>query len=229
MKIKISNLYFCSNLIKMKILFLIVLTFSITAIAQPEGNKKSISGVGISFPSTPNSRNTSNSSLFAKPLDLPSIAKPNPGFSQKPMQIGVKAENKVDLTQEKGFVNPNIEVLKQQNEKFKHYDLGSLVFNGNFVRVKFRDFSSPDGDMVRIMHNREPIVYQVILEPDYKEIRINLTVGENNLEILALNEGASPPNTAEFEVFDETGKLIFANQWSLMYGEIGEVKIKKEK
>jgi hypothetical protein len=145
------------------------------------------------------------------------------------MQIGIKEEKKVDLTQEKGFINPNIEVIKQQNEKYKHYDLGSLLSNGNYVIVKFRDFSSPDGDMVRIMHNNNPIVYQVILEPDYKEVKIELIVGENNLDILALNEGVSPPNTAEFEVFNEYGKLIFANQWSLMTGETGEVKIKKEK
>jgi hypothetical protein len=213
----------------MRNLFLIILAFSISTIAQPEGNKKSISGAGISFPSTTSKKSTSNSSLFTKPLNFPSIAKPNQGFVQKSMQIGIKEEKKVDLTQEKGFINPNIEVIKQQNEKYKHYDLGSLLSNGNYVIVKFRDFSSPDGDMVRIMHNNNPIVYQVILEPDYKEVKIELTVGENNLDILALNEGVSPPNTAEFEVFNEYGKLIFANQWSLMTGETGEVKIKKEK
>ncbi len=213
----------------MKNLFLIILSFSITTFAQPEGNKKSISGAGISFPSTTSPKKSTNSSLFSKPLDFPSIAKPNQGFTQKSMQIGVKEEKTIDLTQEKGFINPNIEVIKQQNEKYKHYDLGSLLNNGNYVIVKFRDFSSPDGDMVRIMHNHDPIVFQVILEPDYKQVKIELTVGENSIDILALNEGVSPPNTAEFEVFNEYGKLIFANQWSLMTGETGEVKIKKEK
>ena len=40
----------------------------------------------------------------------------------------------------------------------------------------------------------------------------------NKIDFVALNQGASGPNTAEVMVFDDNGKLVGSNRWNLATG-----------
>ena len=44
---------------------------------------------------------------------------------------------------------------------------------------------------------------------------IKLEKGINKIDFEALNEGFAPPNTAEFQVYDDKGSIISASQWNL--------------
>ena len=52
--------------------------------------------------------------------------------------------------------------------------------------------------------------------------------GFNKIDIEAINQGSSGPNTAEFQVFDDKGASISANQWNLSTGFKATIVIVKE-
>jgi hypothetical protein len=47
---------------------------------------------------------------------------------------------------------------------------------------------------------------------------LGLIKGFNKVDFEAINQGESGPNTAEFQVYDDKGQLISANQWNLATG-----------
>ena len=51
----------------------------------------------------------------------------------------------------------------------------------------------------------------------------------NKIDFVALNQGASGPNTAEVRVFDDNGKLVGSNRWNLATGVKATYIIVKEK
>ena len=57
---------------------------------------------------------------------------------------------------------------------------------------------------------------------------MDLVKGVNKIDFEALNEGSASPNTAEFKIYDEKGKVISSNQWNLGTGYKGTVVIVKE-
>ena len=123
---------------------------------------------------------------------------------------------------------------KPENEKnpnlFKTDQyLGDFRNNGKFVQIAVRDHESPDGDLIRIMLNDVEVVSQVLLQERFKSISIDLVMGFNKIDFVALNQGASGPNTAEVRVFDDNGKLVGSNRWNLATGVKATYIIVKEK
>ena len=57
-----------------------------------------------------------------------------------------------------------------------------------------------------------------LLRSDYRRVEVNLAQGKNTIEIEALNQGESGPNTAEFVVYDDKGKVISSKEWNLLTG-----------
>ena len=45
---------------------------------------------------------------------------------------------------------------------------------------------------------------------------------------MALNQGASGPNTAAFSVYDDAGNLITSNEWNLTIGVKASIIVIKE-
>jgi hypothetical protein len=123
---------------------------------------------------------------------------------------------------------------KPENEKnpnlFKTDQyLGDFRNNGKFVQIAVRDHESPDGDLIRIMLNDVEVVSQVMLQERFKSISIDLVMGFNKIDFVALNQGTSGPNTAEVRVFDDNGQLVGANRWNLATGVKATYIIVKEK
>lgn len=105
---------------------------------------------------------------------------------------------------------------------------GDFKNNGKFVNIKFRDFGLADGDKIKISVNDKVIYASITLTNSFNVLDLQLSPGFNKIDFEALNQGFSGPNTAEFHVFDDKGKLIAANQWNLATGFKATVIIVKE-
>ena len=98
------------------------------------------------------------------------------------------------------------------------------VFFGKFIvetpRIKLmtRDFADPDGDRVRVILDDVVVIMNITLESAFQTHYIDLKEGDNLLDILALNQGLSGPNTATFAIYDDNDNLITTNDWNLNTG-----------
>ncbi len=162
---------------------------------------------------------------FNPDIDLPNLNnKKNPnlmfGESEKFLDPGKRYENKLNSKSEKDK-NPN----QFQTDQY----LGDFRNNGKFVQIALRDHESPDGDLIRIMLNDKEVVSRVLLQERFKTVAIDLVMGFNKIDFVALNQGTSGPNTAEVRVFDDDGKLVGSNRWNLATGVKATYIIVKEK
>lgn len=105
---------------------------------------------------------------------------------------------------------------------------GDFKNNGKFVNIRFRDFGLADGDKIKISVNDKVVYASITLTNSFNVLDLQLAPGFNKIDFEALNQGFSGPNTAEFHVFDDKGKLIAANQWNLATGFKATVIIVKE-
>ena len=84
-----------------------------------------------------------------------------------------------------------------------------------------------DGDRVKLYVNEQVIRRSITLEGGYYIIDVNLVEGFNRIDIEALNQGSSGPNTAEFKVFDDNGNLLAAREWNILTGYIATMVVMK--
>jgi hypothetical protein len=137
------------------------------------------------------------------------------------------------------FIDPSVKYLKKLNKK-KEEDqnpnnfrvdqyLGDFKNNGKFVQIALRDHESPDGDLIKIMLNDKEVIPRILLQEQFIALSLNLMVGFNKIDFVALNQGSSGPNTAEVRVFDDQGNLIGSNRWNLATGVKATYIIIKEK
>ena len=162
---------------------------------------------------------------FNPDIDLPNLNnKKNPnlmfGENEKFLDPGKRYENKLNSKSEKDK-NPN----QFQTDQY----LGDFRNNGKFVQIALRDHESPDGDLIRIMLNDKEVVSRVLLQERFKTVAIDLVMGFNKIDFVALNQGTSGPNTAEVRVFDDDGKLVGSNRWNLATGVKATYIIVKER
>lgn len=146
-------------------------------------------------------------------FENPKKKKENPNYlygeKEKFIDPGKRYLNKINRKPE-GKKNPN-------NFKTDQY-LGDFRNNGKFVQIALRDHESPDGDLIKIMLNDREIIPRVLLQERFKTIAIDLIMGFNKIDFVALNQGSSGPNTAEIRVFDDKGNLVGSNRWNLATG-----------
>ena len=118
---------------------------------------------------------------------------------------------------------------KDMNEnKFKtSLELGRYETNTARIRIVCRDHSYVDGDRVKLYVNEQVIRRSITLEGGYYIIDIDLREGFNRIDIEALNQGSSGPNTAEFKVFDDNGNLLAAREWNILTGYIATMVVMK--
>jgi hypothetical protein len=137
-----------------------------------------------------------------------------------------KENNEVKMRMETDLVDPGI---KYKNQKFKKDApvgagfrsdtfLGEIRTGEKILRLVCRDHQYEDGDMVRIWQDDKILVEKIYLRNVYQGVGIALKDGFNKLEIEALNQGSSGPNTAEFKVMDSKGKVVQQNIWNLAAG-----------
>ena len=217
------------------LLLTLFICFNLCSFAQLDGtfgNKKSKnSSFGIiSAPSTelkkPNSLNFKNNNGFKTAHD-----KELKKYKKKQAQENF--ENKGILTKAKIAENQYLKSFKKINGMYQYpvidQDLGSFSTKSKSVNIICRDFQYPDGDKVTILINKIPVITNIILKRNYQSFNIPLDEGINTIEIVALNQGSSGPNTAEFKIFNDTKMLISANQWNLATGAKASIIIAKQK
>lgn len=129
-------------------------------------------------------------------------------------------------------INPKVGPRESEKEGSKNYFgdmyLGEIKSNGKFIGVVCRDHEYVDGDRVKIYLNGEVVDPNVMLTGSFKGVNIDLKKGFNRLEFEALNEGSSSPNTAQVDVYDDQGQLIYSNKWLLSARSKASLIITKE-
>lgn len=113
-------------------------------------------------------------------------------------------------------------------EHFSDMYLGDVKSNGKFVGIVCRDHEFVDGDRVKIYLNERVIDANTLLTGSFKGINVDLDEGFNRFEFEALNVGSSPPNTAQIDVYNDKGELIYSNKWLLSTGSRATLIITKE-
>ena len=116
-------------------------------------------------------------------------------------------------------------IIKTMSDQF----LGEHRVDTKFVNIVCRDHEYADGDRVRIYINGIIVKPSLLLTNSYRRVEVDLVQGKNTVEIEALNQGESGPNTAEFIVYDDQGKIISSKEWNLLTGVKAIIVFKNEK
>ena len=103
------------------------------------------------------------------------------------------------------------------------------MFGTKIIKIACRDHEYPDGDRVQIMLNGYIVKSNLLLTSNYRRVEVVLADGKNTVDIIALNQGESGPNTAEFVVYDDKGKVISSKEWNLLTGVKATIIFNNEK
>jgi len=106
-------------------------------------------------------------------------------------------------------------------------ELGKFETETDRIKIVCRDHSYVDGDRVKLYVNEQVIRRSITLEGGYYSIDIDLRDGFNRIDIEALNQGSSGPNTAEFKVFDANGKMLASREWNILTGYVATLVVMK--
>jgi len=63
-----------------------------------------------------------------------------------------------------------------------------------------------DGDVITVLYNDLPVLANYTLEKAHKQLRIPITKKTSTVTIIAIDEGANPPNTADILLIDGTAR-----------------------
>jgi len=116
-------------------------------------------------------------------------------------------------------------IIRTMSDQF----LGEHRVDTKFVNIVCRDHEYPDGDRVQILLNGYIVKSNLVLTGSYRRVVVNLIEGKNTIDIIALNQGESGPNTAEFVVYDDKGKVISSKEWNLLTGVKATIIFNNEK
>ena len=196
---------------------LILLLFSISLWGQtdlPQTQKLNIEASNnLDIKSNPQSKTA---------LKIPSVYKQDLNTELKETERVVKMLPDEELKQAGHDLKLDTKVGERYKSKGdKHFGdmhLGEIKTSSKFVGVVCRDHEYVDGDRVKIYANGLVVEPNILLTGSFKGVNLNLDKGFNRLEFEALNQGSSGPNTAQVDVYDENGQLIYSNKWLLSTG-----------
>ncbi|WP_299681498.1 hypothetical protein [uncultured Dokdonia sp.] len=129
-----------------------------------------------------------------------------------------KLNNKNNYTKDAG--------LKPEYYNDQHF--GDFKSGSKFVRFLYRDHEYVDGDRVSVAVNDTIIHPNIHLAGEFQGFYIDLKTGFNKIDITALNQGTSGPNTAQFVMYDDNRQVISSNIWNLATGVKATVIIVKD-
>jgi len=197
---------------QLNLLFIFLL--SINCFSQIDTSGKPIS-VGSSFGI---SKSTKESPF--------SISKKDP-LEEIPESAPLEKEKKtLDMAKQYGFVKKTYNIQpnflsqeREMREEFKRNQyFGDFKSKTKFIQILCRDHEYVDDDMVSIIHNGKVFYANIYLGENFKKFYIDLIPGFNHIEFVALNQGTSGPNTAQFVILDEFDNPIISNIWNLATG-----------
>lgn len=106
--------------------------------------------------------------------------------------------------------------MKDDYKKNQYF--GDFRTSSKKIVIMCRDHEYVDGDRVRVLQNDKIIMTDIYLVAEFKKFFVELEPGFNKIEFVALNQGTSGPNTAEFKILDENGQVMIHNVWNLATG-----------
>lgn len=106
--------------------------------------------------------------------------------------------------------------------------LGGFKTKSFTSTIRYRDAAFVDGDKIKVHLNDKVIEPEVGLDGEFKGFKITLAEGMNKIDFEALNEGFASPNTAQFEVYDDKGAVIYSSQWNVGTGYKATILLLKE-
>ncbi len=158
--------------------------------------------------------------------------KPNINFLDSMMKpkIDMRPDNRLVKPGRDVKLNPRLgfEEKKDSKSHFGNQYLGDVKSNGNFIGIVCRDHEYVDGDRVKIYANGDVIEYNMMLDATFKGVNLTLKKGFNQIDFEALNQGTSGPNTAQVNIYDDSGKLISSKKWLLSTGSKATIIVIKE-
>jgi len=166
-------------------------------------------------------------------LKIPSVIKEQPEIKMDDSQNQVKMLPSKKLVQagHDMKIDPKVGPRKAKEgskDFFPDQNLGEIKSSGKFIGVVCRDHEYVDGDRVKIYANNQVADPNILLTGTFKGVTVDLKKGFNHLVFEALNEGASSPNTAQIDVYDDQGQLIYSNKWLLSEGSKASLVITKD-
>jgi hypothetical protein len=165
-------------------------------------------------------------------LNIPSVIKEQPKLDYKnPKPVKMIPDEELVQAGTGLKIDPRIgpgERLGGSGHYFADQYLGDVKSNGKYIGIVCRDHEYVDGDRVKIYINDMVVEPNMLLTGVFKGVNVDLQKGFNKLDFEALNHGSSAPNTAQVDVYDDTGQLIYSNKWMLSSGSKATLIITKE-
>ena len=115
--------------------------------------------------------------------------------------------------------------LLQQTRVLKDGDDFTINWKKNNIILFVWDANQQDGDKIHLKINNDFILHDFATKNKKKKIKYKLKKGTNIIEIIAINEGKSPPNTSRIELIDKKIKYPIITQLEL--GKSAIIKIIK--
>jgi hypothetical protein len=116
-------------------------------------------------------------------------------------------------------------IVRTMSDQF----LGEHRVDTKFVNIVCRDHEYPDGDRVQVVVNGDIVKASLLLTSSYRRVEVSLKEGKNIVDIIALNQGESGPNTAEFVIYDDKGSVVSSKEWNLLTGVKARIVFINEK
>lgn len=217
----------------------IALLFTAISYAQIDAPRKSIKIDGKQDNEAPKpilvSPENASSSVSSSTLSVKSkvnLGKPESGTKKREVRFMEGDEfAKKDYSALEKKLNSEINHTKDAGLKPEFYNdqfLGDFKSGSKFVRFLYRDHQYVDGDRVSVAVNDTIIHPNIHLGGEFQGFYIDLKTGFNKIDITALNQGTSGPNTAQFIMYDDNREVISANVWNLATGVKATVIIVKD-
>ena len=228
------------NRMKYSFTLIIILIASISLNAQidsSEGSAMSIPAVEEEkeTPSTPENQITNNGLSTPNPDKVNGLTVPKQKALERPKKefsmFGEEFGNPGELYEKQvkkhlKYTEENKEA--QNNGSTVNQYLGDVKTKVDRVNIIYRDHQYPDGDLIRVFVNDDVAQPSVLLRSTFRGFKLNLVKGFNKIDFLALNQGESGPNTAEFQILDDDGNVISTNVWNLATGVKATIIVIKE-
>ncbi len=192
-------------------------TVNIAPVSNSSGTISPTSSRAITYPSIFDKKDkllTSVSLLNKKPEEEKSVMDKE--------QFENQSKNYTENLNRKS--NDGVILEKYKSDTF----LGEFKVGTKIIKIACRDHEAPDGDVVRIWLNDKVAVDAILLDVEFREVFLELKEGINKIEVEALNQGESGPNTAQFLIYDEKGSLVTTNKWNLTTGVKAKLIILKQ-
>ena len=224
---------------KSYILFLFFMFLTLSIHSQIDSKKKS-----ISIPAVESKKDSAD----ITPLKPSKPIKENNAFGMNRPKVAPSLElpkKELSMFPKEEFGNPGELYMKQINKNLENLKLsekevalrngsttdqyfGDFKTTSKFVNVVYRDHGYTDGDIIQVRVNDDITHARVFLTGGFKGFKLDLKKGFNKIDFLALNQGESGPNTAEFKVIDDSGIVISQNRWNLATGVKATIIVVKE-